>query len=119
MEFEQLLLLIELDRPHRAKITIAAGLAHLRFYFVAQKHALVAQVELTMGYDRMRPTVRLTPARLLKAAGLFVALRARLDQGDRAAVFIAEIKVAIRVGNGAFAQLLLFLPHSVAGLKLL
>src|SRR5689334_1623193 len=66
----------------------------------------------------MWPTVLFAAIRLWKSAFLFVGFGRGLDQRNRPLPFVPQIKMAIGIGDGAFAEFLIA-PDHLARLKLL
>src|SRR5262245_29809604 len=88
-------------------------------HVVTEQPVLIAQVEFSIGDDRMRPTLVIASLGLIETAFLFVARRCRFDQCDSPfAAFAAQIKMSIGTGQRAFADSP-FAPNHVPGFQFL
>src|SRR6266404_4366378 len=87
--------------PPRALSRRSFILSVPRFYVVAKQQILVAQVQLTVGNDRVRPGGLLAAVGLVETTAFEVLLRVRLDEEHRA-LLGTIVEAAIRQGHRAF-----------------
>src|SRR6516165_6907917 len=88
----------------------------LRLDVVDVEQILIADVQLAVGDDRVRPGVLAGLLRLVEAAALDVFLGVGVDQDDRAAL-VAVVEAAVGVEDRSLTRLALR-PHDLAGLEL-
>ena len=89
----------------------------LRLHVKAEQHILVAEVELAVGNDRMRPTVLVGAVGLVEPAFLAVTLGRGLHQREDAfAAFAAQIEMAVGIRERTLADARVF-PDEVAVLN--
>ncbi len=81
---------------------------------VAKEGVHVAQVELAVGDDGVRPGLFVAAVGLLEAAMFFVAVRRGFDEDDGAFVLGAQVEAVVGVDEGAFAELVVAQPLSSA-----
>src|SRR6516162_4098739 len=89
--------------------------ASMFFHVVAHEQVGVANVELAVGDDGVRPGGVIASGRL-EPAVLHVLLWVGLDEGDRPA-FVTVVEPAVGIGDGALAGPSV-LPHDLARLEL-